>query len=179
MPTVEQIVKMPQSKPCVFCDIIAGKSETTIAFSNENIVIFKDIRPASDHHYLAVPKTHIHNVRSLNVTHKELSMLTTNFVICHDKNDFNHVSTFDFLVLEMKEQLAGFLSELNVNLDDVSYGFHWPPCTSIDHLHMHAIAPASKMGFVARLIFKPINMWYCSVSNAKICGKIDNSYNLC
>lgn len=64
----------------------------------------------------------------------------------------------------MQEQLRILLTEKNVNLDDVSYGFHWPPFTSIDHLHMHAIAPASKMGFIGRLIFKPINIWYCTVS---------------
>lgn len=65
---------MSQVKPCVFCDIIAGKSpETIIEYSNENIVIFNDIRPASDYHYLAVPKNHLHNVRSLNLDQKELS----------------------------------------------------------------------------------------------------------
>lgn len=63
----------------------------------------------------------------------------------------------------MQNELRNLLGTKNVNLEDVSYGFHWPPFTSIDHLHMHAIAPASKMGFFARLVFKPINMWYCSV----------------
>lgn len=67
---------MPQQKPCAFCDIVAGKSpKTVIAFLNENIVIFEDIRPASEHHYLAVPKKHMHNVRSLNVDDKDLSEL--------------------------------------------------------------------------------------------------------
>lgn len=64
----------------------------------------------------------------------------------------------------MKAELTNLLKDKNVNLDDVSYGFHWPPFTSIDHLHMHAIAPASKMSFFARQVFKPINMWYCTVS---------------
>lgn len=64
----------------------------------------------------------------------------------------------------MQNELRNLLNTKDVNLDDVSYGFHWPPFTSIDHLHMHAIAPASKMGFIARQVFKPINMWYCTVS---------------
>lgn len=65
---------MSEQKPCVFCDIITGKSPgTVIVFSNENIIIFEDIRPASEHHYLAVPKKHLHNVRSLNADHKDLS----------------------------------------------------------------------------------------------------------
>lgn len=67
---------MSEQKPCVFCDIVAGKSpKTVIAFSNENIVIFEDIRPASEHHYLAVPKKHMHNVRSLNAADKDLGEL--------------------------------------------------------------------------------------------------------
>lgn len=66
---------MSDLKPCIFCDIIAGKNpETAIEFSNESIVIFKDIRPASDYHYLAVPKKHMENVRSLTINDKELSV---------------------------------------------------------------------------------------------------------
>lgn len=67
---------MSNLKPCIFCDIVAGKSpETIIEFSNEHIVIFRDIRPASDHHYLAVPKNHMQNVRSLTLNDKDLSKL--------------------------------------------------------------------------------------------------------
>lgn len=63
----------------------------------------------------------------------------------------------------MQEQLGNLLKEKNVDLNDVSYGFHWPPFISISHLHMHAIAPASKMRFTARISYMPIDMWYCSV----------------
>ncbi|XP_055322194.1 adenosine 5'-monophosphoramidase HINT3-like [Sitodiplosis mosellana] len=129
---------MSNTKPCIFCDIVAGKSpDTVIEFSNEHIIIFNDIRPASDYHYLAVPKNHMQNVRECTLDDKDL-------------------------IIEMQNELRNLLSVKNVNLDDVSYGFHWPPFTSIDHLHMHAIAPVSKMGFVQRLVFKPINMWYCT-----------------
>lgn len=65
---------MSQPNPCIFCDIIAGKSsETTIEFENDNIVIFKDIRPASDNHYLAVTKHHMEDVRTVAVDQKDLS----------------------------------------------------------------------------------------------------------
>lgn len=158
---------MSTLKPCIFCDIVAGKSpETIIEFTNEHIVIFRDIRPASDHHYLAVPKNHMHNVRSLTVNDKDLSKLWKSFRTKSKHYTFiwwNFISFIFPAVLEMQNELRNLLGTKNVNLDDVSYGFHWPPFTSIDHLHMHAIAPASKMGFFARLVFKPINMWYCSV----------------
>lgn len=66
-------------------------------------------------------------------------------------------------VIEMQDQLKELLRSKGVDLEDVSYGFHWPPFVSVKHLHMHAIAPMSKMSFISRLVFKPINMWYCSV----------------
>lgn len=66
---------MSTVKACIFCDIVGGKSpDTAIEFSNEDIVIFKDIRPASDHHYLAVPKNHMPNVRGCTINEKDLSM---------------------------------------------------------------------------------------------------------
>lgn len=63
---------MTRSDSCVFCKIVAGEAET-VEYSSDNIAIFKDIRPASDFHYLAVPKNHIQNVRSLDTSHKDLS----------------------------------------------------------------------------------------------------------
>lgn len=66
---------MSNVKACIFCDIVGGKSsDTIIEFSNDHIVIFKDIRPASDYHYLAVPKNHMPNVRSCTINEKDLSM---------------------------------------------------------------------------------------------------------
>lgn len=66
---------MSVSKSCIFCDIVAGNSpETVIEYSNDNIVIFNDIKPASDYHYLAVPKIHMQNVRSCTLNDKDLSM---------------------------------------------------------------------------------------------------------
>lgn len=62
---------------CVFCDIIAGQlSESKIEFENENLVIIKDIRPASDFHYLAVPKKHIDDATNLKIADGPLGSYT-------------------------------------------------------------------------------------------------------
>lgn len=54
-------------KDCIFCDIIAGrKPDTNILFENNRMIIIKDIRPAADHHLLAIPKEHIANATSLS-----------------------------------------------------------------------------------------------------------------
>lgn len=52
-------------KNCVFCQIIAGKSPGDILYKDEDIIIFKDIKPASKFHYLSVPIKHIDNINSL------------------------------------------------------------------------------------------------------------------
>lgn len=51
----------------------------------------------------------------------------------------------------------------DVDLNDASFGFHWPPFNSIKHLHMHGIAPASNMSFLSKCMFKPLNVWYRTV----------------
>lgn len=66
---------MSNLKPCIFCDIVAGKSsDTVIEYSNERIAIFNDIKPASDYHFLAVPISHMQNVRECTTDDKDLSM---------------------------------------------------------------------------------------------------------
>lgn len=64
------------SDNCSFCKIASGDSpETNIEFDNERIVIFRDLKPASDYHYLAVPKVHIEDGRKLTINDKDLSKL--------------------------------------------------------------------------------------------------------
>lgn len=63
----------------------------------------------------------------------------------------------------MEDSLKEVLKQKNVDMNDILFGFHWPPFTSVKHIHMHGIAPASKMNWKARLIFKPDTLWFCTV----------------
>lgn len=59
---------------CIFCNIANGKDpSTTLVFENNNIVIFKDIHPASKYHYLAVPKNHVDDAKCLTAKDTNLS----------------------------------------------------------------------------------------------------------
>ena len=51
---------------CIFCQIVQGKLDAQIVadYQDENILVFKDHRPASDVHLLAIPKCCIE--RNLN-----------------------------------------------------------------------------------------------------------------
>lgn len=61
---------MPKTaQECVFCNIISRKSENTeILYENEHLVIIKDIKPACEFHYLAIPKKHIKDARDLQLS---------------------------------------------------------------------------------------------------------------
>uniref|UniRef100_A0A182NH94 Adenosine 5'-monophosphoramidase HINT3 n=1 Tax=Anopheles dirus TaxID=7168 RepID=A0A182NH94_9DIPT len=121
---------------CVFCKIATGADPATeIVFQNERLCIFKDIRPASDFHYLAIPNQHLENVNSLTSADKPL-------------------------LEELKQELLNYMRSRQFDPAEASFGFHIPPFTSVKHLHLHAIAPVGKMGFIARMIFKPNTWWF-------------------
>lgn len=123
---------------CVFCQICGDNpSGTDFILSSEDIVVFRDVKPAAKHHYLVVSKEHISDAKALTAAHKPLLQK----------------------MLNTAEQV---LREQNADMSDIRLGFHWPPFHSISHLHLHAISPASDMGLIARMIFKPNSWWFVS-----------------
>lgn len=73
------------SSSCVFCDIVNKQSKNTnIEFENDNLIIIKDIKPATEHHYLAITKKHITDARNLTKDDKILGTQITyiiNFIL--------------------------------------------------------------------------------------------------
>lgn len=124
-----------QVEGCVFCRIASGKQEATIVFESDELVAFRDIRPAAEHHYLVIPRRHVVNAKHLHASDLQL-------------------------VEKMLETGKTLLEERNMVGADASFGFHWPPFTMVQHLHLHVIAPASSMGFMNRLIFRANSLWY-------------------
>lgn len=127
-----------QANKCLFCRI-AHKQEpkSQLLYDKDDIVIFKDIRPASDHHYLVIPKSHVRDPKHLNL---------------------NDVELVERLVATGNE----FLSQMGGSVDEARLGFHWPPFNSISHLHLHVISPVKNMGFISGLVFKPNSYWFVS-----------------
>lgn len=127
-----ELIKMGKggSKPCIFCQICNKENlSTRILAENDLIVIFSDIHPAAEKHYLIVPKEHIHNPKSLY--------------------NQEHIT----LVEDLVEFGTKYLQEQNGDVKDAKFGFHWPPFTSVNHLHLHVIHPASSMSLLQRTIF--------------------------
>ncbi|TDH00408.1 hypothetical protein EPR50_G00188010 [Perca flavescens] len=111
-----------KSETCIFCLIANDQDkETEVIKKNKELVCFRDIDPAAPHHYLVVPIQHIHSCLSLRRGHIGLvkRMAEMGKTVLHDQG-----------VTDMK---------------DIRLGFHQPPFTSVDHLHLHVLAPSSQI----------------------------------
>ena len=51
---------------CIFCKIINGDFGTEFIYENKHLVVFKDINPKADYHFLVVPRQHVENLNDLN-----------------------------------------------------------------------------------------------------------------
>jgi len=118
---------------CVFCRIVSHEEqENRILFENDLCIAFKDIRPDAEFHFLVIPKEHVHSVDTLTVQHLPL---------VQD-------------MLNVGKQLVETHIPENLRTT-VKFGYHVPPFTSVDHLHMHVLAG------------KPHSYWSGHVSFAK------------
>jgi histidine triad (HIT) family protein len=50
---------------CVFCRIVAGQVQSDVLYQDEEVTVFRDIRPQAPTHVLIVPNTHVSSVRQL------------------------------------------------------------------------------------------------------------------
>jgi histidine triad (HIT) family protein len=50
---------------CLFCQIIAGEIPSTFVYQDSSVVVFPDINPQAEIHYLIVPRTHYPDVTVL------------------------------------------------------------------------------------------------------------------
>lgn len=66
----------------------------------------------------------------------------------------------------MEAELRNLFQRLGVDpkSPEVTYGFHLPPYISVPHLHMHGIAPMSKLDWLGRWKFKQDDIRYCTVT---------------
>ncbi|KAM6992402.1 adenosine 5'-monophosphoramidase HINT3-like [Tautogolabrus adspersus] len=98
---------------------------------NKKLVCFRDIYPAAPHHYLVVPKQHITSCHSLHRGHIGL-------------------------VKRMAEMGKAVLQDQGItDPKDIRIGFHQPPYTSVDHLHLHVLAPISQISTLVDYKFIP------------------------
>ena len=52
--------------PCVFCEIVAGRAESSPVYEDEHVIAFMDIRPLTPGHLLVVPRSHADYLEDLD-----------------------------------------------------------------------------------------------------------------
>ena len=57
---------------CIFCKIVSHQQPTDMLYEDEQVVVFKDIKPSALIHLLIVPKKHIKSINHLKEEDKEL-----------------------------------------------------------------------------------------------------------
>ena len=67
---------------CKFCEIIKGKRKADFVYEDDDLVVFKDIRPAAPIHLLIVPRKHIRSINDL--TEEDQGILEKMFLKARD-----------------------------------------------------------------------------------------------
>ena len=114
-------------KDCIFCDIISKNRD--IIHQDDIFVVFKDKYPASDFHFLMIPKIHIESIRDLR------------------KSDID-------ILLKMKDLSQIILDKYQIK--DYQIGFHRSYFVSINHLHLHILGKPFN-SFWKSLLFKRLS----------------------
>lgn len=60
------------SSECIFCKIIKGESPADFIYMDDDVVVFRNIRPSAPVHVLVVPVEHIESVNTLDAQHSAL-----------------------------------------------------------------------------------------------------------
>jgi diadenosine tetraphosphate (Ap4A) HIT family hydrolase len=127
-----------QDNPTVFGKILRGEIGCHEFDETPHVLAFEDIHPRADLHALVIPKRYIPTVFDLT------------------PNDLN-------LLEEMRDTA---LRVLHVHqpeayrTGDYRLVFHVPPYNSVNHLHLHVLAPASTMRwFYAWIKYNPRTRW--------------------
>jgi len=114
--------------PSVFGKILRGEIPAIVFEESPNLLAFQDRTPKAKFHALVIPKRFIPIVASLT------------------KDDVPILQEMRDTGLALLEQYQPKAFENN----DYILCFHLPPFNSVDHLHLHVLAPASKMNFLYR-----------------------------
>ena len=134
--------------PTIFGKILTGKLPSSSLAESNTLYAFQDINPAAPLHGLVIPKQRIPSV--LRLTPNDLPML--------------------YEMKEMGESLVDTyttVSSTSNNNTEYRLVFHIPPFYSVDHLHLHVLAPVKDVGWFYR-------QWKYPSTEVRWCTHIDN-----
>lgn len=130
--------------PTVFGQILRGESPSVVLGEGADWLSFQDIQPRARLHALIIPKRYISDVFAL--TPDDLPLL--------------------YRMREEAERLVHEWEPVAAKQGDYRLVFHVPPFNSVDHLHLHVLAPASLMSGFYRLVkYRTRSRWSVSLDS--------------
>lgn len=140
--------------PTVFGKILQGSSKAKILAESPDLLAFQDILPRAPLHGLVVSKRYIPTIQDVHVETNGAEMVNDS---CKE--------SMEMLLHQMEEMAHGLLKHhlTPQQYQDRDYilCFHIPPFNSVDHLHLHVLAPASQMQWIWKDVKYNTNKRWC------------------
>ena len=127
-PAEAAVVDYYSANPSVFGRILNGDSPSRDYAETSELLAFRDRSPKAEFHALVIPKRYVPNLYSLT------------------NDDLDLVRDMRRLALDLLEDRVPRARDAN----DYVLCFHVPPFNSVDHLHLHVLAPTSRMAWIHR-----------------------------
>lgn len=112
---------------CLFCDFAKVRRE--LVYEDEKYIAFDDINPSGEKHFLVITREHIGN-------NPIIGSLIKGSILNLEKKDVQ--------ILKDMNVISNNLLSKYVNATNMRIGFHVPPFTTVQHIHMHAISTPLK-----------------------------------
>ena len=133
------------TNPTVFGAILRGDAPSTRYSETDGLYCFADERPRAPLHALVIPKRYVPTIRQL---------LSSDYNLLSEMRDM----ALDVIGRERPDALRR---------GDYLLCFHVPPFNSVDHLHLHVLAPASEISYWARNSkYRVGTMWCTGIEDA-------------
>jgi diadenosine tetraphosphate (Ap4A) HIT family hydrolase len=134
----------------VFGKILRGELPLRYRDESPDLLAFRDKTPRAPTHILIIPKRFIESI--FDLTHDDLPLL-------YESKEM----AMRLLQREQPEALAR---------GDYRLVFHAPPFNSVDHLHLHVLAPASDMSLFHRTVKNHFDTRWC-VSLDRVVSRLE------
>jgi len=144
------------NNPSAFGRILNGELPSRTYLESTELLAFQDRSPKAPFHALVIPKRYIKTVYSLrgNNNHSDDECNGES----EDNDDIHLIQNMRQMGLNLLEQQQPEA----LATEDYILCFHIPPFNSVDHLHLHVLAPASEMNWAYREIKYKCGARWCT-----------------
>jgi diadenosine tetraphosphate (Ap4A) HIT family hydrolase len=146
----------------VFGQILRGELPATVWEETTNVLVFQDIHPRAPTHALIIPKRFIESV--FDLTADDIPLLEEMQSIAYQLLQTRHPNMRVVVDYENDPRKEVVDQKKSAQKKDYNLCFHVPPFNSVDHLHLHVLAPVSQMKWYHKYIKYNTNLgWSVSL----------------